>query len=105
MNVKKEEGVKQWLIPVVIPKFVPSKTASGLVRSGRLGLDKGKSLLQAPLQKEEMVESFIRVEGNSFDDNTTDTMKNVFDLRALVGDLTSEEDTGSSLMWKPKCKV
>ncbi|KAK1581431.1 hypothetical protein Q3G72_005990 [Acer saccharum] len=33
--------------------------------------------------------------GNSFDDNANDTAKNVFDLRAFVGDLTFEEDAGS----------
>ncbi|KAK1583513.1 hypothetical protein Q3G72_024470 [Acer saccharum] len=32
------------------------------------------------------------MQGNSFDDNTNDTAKNVFDLGAFVEDMTFEED-------------
>ncbi|KAK1581174.1 hypothetical protein Q3G72_003799 [Acer saccharum] len=50
------------------------------------------SLTQIELEMADLVANKV---GISFDDNTNDTAKNVFDLGAFVGDLTFEEDAGS----------
>ncbi|KAK0575818.1 hypothetical protein LWI29_007601 [Acer saccharum] len=50
------------------------------------------SLVDIELEMADLVANKV---GNSFDDNTNDTAKNVFDLGAFVGDLTFEEDAGS----------